>query len=189
MCVLDLACHDGAGDALGAEGIDEAGEFSERHPVNVDGGVCCGASVYLKRRLLADSGDDDGESVGARGVQQKKGEATVTGDEAELFRGWHRSGELDANPAAKSGGDVDQGIEREEMNVPAQKVVDARLRNTAEAGRFGLSPTVLLDDVNDLKRKIGASNEIGRIGVPIGYNIREVDGVVWFFHGASSLYW
>jgi len=82
--VPDLAGHDGARDACGAEGVDEAGEFAEREPVDADGGVGGGARVDLGIGLLADGGDDHREALGARGVEQHEREAPVPGDEAEL---------------------------------------------------------------------------------------------------------
>ena len=81
--VLDLTGHDGAGDAFCLEGFDEAGELAERHPVDADGGVGGGAGVDLGVGLLLDGGDDDGEAVGARGIEQQEREASVAGDEAE----------------------------------------------------------------------------------------------------------
>ena len=80
--VLDLAGHHGAGDALGLEGFDETGELAERHPVDADGGVGGGAGVHLGIGLFLDGGDDDGEAMGARGIEQQEREAPVAGDEA-----------------------------------------------------------------------------------------------------------
>ena len=71
--VLDLAGHDGAGDAGGLEGVDEAGELAEREPVDADGGVGGGARIDLGIGLFLDGGDDDREAVGARGVEQRNG--------------------------------------------------------------------------------------------------------------------
>ena len=87
LLVLDLAGHDGAGDAFGLEGFDEAGEFAEGEPVDVDVGVGGGAGVDLGVGLFLDGGDDDGEAVGACGVEQQEGEAAVAGDEAEFRHG------------------------------------------------------------------------------------------------------
>ena len=56
--VLDLAGHDGAGDARGLEGIDEAGELAERQPVDADGRVGGGAGIDLGIGLFLDGGDD-----------------------------------------------------------------------------------------------------------------------------------
>ena len=83
--MLDLAGHDGAGDAFGLEGFDELGEFAEGEPVDVDVGVGGGAGVDLGVGLFLDGGDDDGESVGACGVEEEEGEAAVAGDEAEVL--------------------------------------------------------------------------------------------------------
>ena len=82
LLVLDLAGHDGAGDAFGVEGFDEAGEFAEGEPVDVDVGVGGGAGVDVGVGLFVDGGDDYGEVVGARGVEEEEGEAAVAGDEA-----------------------------------------------------------------------------------------------------------
>ena len=59
------------------------GEFAEREPVDADAGVGGGAGVDLGVGLFLDGGDDDGEAVGARGVEQQEREAAVAGDEAE----------------------------------------------------------------------------------------------------------
>jgi hypothetical protein len=82
LLVFDLAGHGGAGDALGLEGFDEAGEFAEREPVDVDVGVGGGAGVDLGVGLFVDGCDDDGEAVGACGVEEEEGEAAVAGDQA-----------------------------------------------------------------------------------------------------------
>ena len=82
LLVLDLAGHDGAGDAFGLKGFDEAGEFAEGEPVDVDVGVGCGAGVDFGVGLFFDGGDDDLEAVGAGCVEQEEGEAAVAGDQA-----------------------------------------------------------------------------------------------------------
>jgi hypothetical protein len=82
LFVLDLAGHDGAGDTFILKSFDEAGEFAEREPVDVDVGVCGGASVDLGVSLFVDGGDDDGETVSACCVEQEEGEAAVAGDQA-----------------------------------------------------------------------------------------------------------
>jgi len=86
LLVFDLAGHDGSGDAFGLEGFDETGEFAEGEPVDVDVGVGGGAGVDLGVGFFFDGGDDYGEVVSARGVEEEKGEASVAGDEAEF---WH----------------------------------------------------------------------------------------------------
>jgi len=88
--VPDLAGHGGAGDAFGFEGVDEAGELAEGEPVEVDVGIAGGALVDLGVGLFLDGGDDDGEAVGARGVEEEEGEAAVAGDEAEDALPIHR---------------------------------------------------------------------------------------------------
>ena len=85
LFVLDLSGHGGAGDAFAVEDFDEAGEFAEGEPVEVDGGVGGGACVDVGVGLLLDGGDDDGEVVGAGGVEEEEGEAAVAGDEAEFI--------------------------------------------------------------------------------------------------------
>jgi hypothetical protein len=50
--------------------------------VDADGGVGSGASVDLGIGLLLDGSDDDGEAVGAGGVEQQEREASVAGDQA-----------------------------------------------------------------------------------------------------------
>jgi hypothetical protein len=82
LFVLDLAGHDGAGDAFGVEGFDEAGKLAEGEPVDVDVGVGGGAGVDLGVGLFLDGGDDNGEVVGACGVEEEEGEAAVAGDQA-----------------------------------------------------------------------------------------------------------
>jgi hypothetical protein len=52
--------------------------------VDADIRVGDGAGVHLGVGLLADGGDDDGEAVGAGGVEQQEREAPVAGDEAEF---------------------------------------------------------------------------------------------------------
>jgi len=80
--VLDLAGHDGAGDAFGLEGFDEAGEFAEGEPVDVDVRVGGGAGVHIGVGLFLDGGNDYGEAVGSCCVEQEEGEAAVAGDQA-----------------------------------------------------------------------------------------------------------
>ena len=82
LLVLDLAGHDGSGDAFGLEGFDEAGEFAEGEPVDVDVGIGGGAFVDLGVGLFLDGGDDYGEVVGACCVEEQEGEAAVAGDQA-----------------------------------------------------------------------------------------------------------
>jgi len=81
--VLDLAGHDGASDSGGLEDFDEAGEFAEGDPVDADGGVGGGAGVDFGVGLFFDCSDDDGEAVGACGVEQQEREASIAGDEAK----------------------------------------------------------------------------------------------------------
>jgi hypothetical protein len=50
--------------------------------VDLDVGVGGGAVVHLRRGLFLNGGDDDAESMGARGVEQEKRKAAVAGDEA-----------------------------------------------------------------------------------------------------------
>ena len=54
--------------------------------MDADGGVGGGAGVDLGIGLFLDRGDDDGETVGARGVEQQERKASVAGDEAEALR-------------------------------------------------------------------------------------------------------
>ena len=83
--MLDLPGHDGAGDAFGLEGFDEAGELAEREPVDVDVRIGSGAGVDLRIGLFLDGGDDHLEAMGARSVEEEKREAAVAGDEAEFI--------------------------------------------------------------------------------------------------------
>ncbi len=70
-------------DAFGLKGFDEAGEFAEGEPVDVDVGVGGRARVLISGSVLfVDGGDDDGEAVGACGVEEEEGEAAVAGDQA-----------------------------------------------------------------------------------------------------------
>lgn len=46
-----------------------------------------GAAGDLGIGLFLDGRDDDGEPVGARGVEEEKGKAAVAGDEAEFIDG------------------------------------------------------------------------------------------------------
>ncbi len=85
LLVLDLPGHDGAGDAFGLEGFDEAGELAEREPVDVDIRIGGGAGVDLRIGLFLDGGDDDLKAMGARGVEEEEREASVAGDEAEFI--------------------------------------------------------------------------------------------------------
>jgi len=75
-----------ASDAFGAEGIDQLRELAEREPVDADGGIGGGAGVDLGRGLFLDGGDDNGEAMCARGVQQQEREAAIAGDEAKAVR-------------------------------------------------------------------------------------------------------
>jgi hypothetical protein len=84
LLVFNLAGHDGAGDAFGLEGFDEAGELAEREPVDLDVGVGCGAGVDLGVSLFVDGGDDDLQTMGACGVEEEEGEASVTCDQPEF---------------------------------------------------------------------------------------------------------
>ena len=60
--------------------------------MDADVGVGGGAVVDLGVGLFLDGGDDDGEPVGARGVEQQEREAAVAGDEAEVRRFSHLGG-------------------------------------------------------------------------------------------------
>lgn len=46
-----------------------------------------GAAGDLGVGFFFDSGDDDGETVGACGVEEEEGEAAVAGDETEFIDG------------------------------------------------------------------------------------------------------
>ena len=51
--------------------------------MNADVRIEGGAVVDLGIGLFLDGSHDDGQSVGAGGIEQKKGESAVAGDEAE----------------------------------------------------------------------------------------------------------
>ena len=55
--------------------------------MDVDVRVGRGAVIDLGVGLLLDGGDDDGEAMGARCIEEEKREAAVTGDQAKFVSG------------------------------------------------------------------------------------------------------
>ena len=68
--------------AFPLKSFDQLGQFAQREPVHRRGAVL----LNFRKRLFLDGGDDDVESLGARGVQHQQGESSVAGDETDSFR-------------------------------------------------------------------------------------------------------
>jgi len=81
--MLDLASHDGSGDALGAEGVDEAGELTEREPVDTDGGSA--AHAHRSRVGLFPMAATTTVRPSARAASSSRMEAAVTAMSPRMF--------------------------------------------------------------------------------------------------------
>ena len=64
--------------------FNQAREFPQRKPVNPDAfGIAGGAEVHLRVCFFLNGGDNDAETLGARGIEEEKRKTPVACNQAE----------------------------------------------------------------------------------------------------------